>query len=454
MEEKTRIRIHDALDVEHPDPTLRRRVLSSLPVDDRDDEPHRRPAFQIAGGVIAAVLAVTVIATMLYFGGRLGQHSQPASGSSLQLTVTSALGFKCTLPVTAYLTYAEVSIPDGRAEVHVAPSATPGTKAYSLATWDAAAGRFVPVPRQALSPDGKEYAYLATTSGVPGQMPTLALHVVTIGSGRDRQLWTGSGGGGGPVTGWVGSTIYFAKSQENGPGMELWALDTTSGSARRVGPNPPPPAPKPGEVMSGPPIGYVQQVNSLGGWSVTSDRPSTGPKPGDTSFTPVYPDQLQRMDLRDGTLASWFTNPTGGYVQLLGFDAAGHPIIRAGLEAPKPVTVAPSGGYSYGGNPFQQPARVLVVTGPGSVTPIADGSNPSFSPISAAGDSHGIWFGEPGSIWFFDRGGLRKFADAPAGAFPMPTAPPGAPTPPPGSMPSPPPGYPTGSPVTIVGGCA
>jgi sugar lactone lactonase YvrE len=69
VDELIRSKMHEALDVEEPDLHLRSRVLASIPI----DEPRARWSWkfsgQWAGGVVAALLAVAVVAGLLYEQG-------------------------------------------------------------------------------------------------------------------------------------------------------------------------------------------------------------------------------------------------------------------------------------------------------------------------------------------------------------------------------------------------
>ena len=71
MEELIRSRMHQALDVEPPDVRLRSRVLASIPIERR---PARRSwtfSGQWASGLVAGLLAIAVVAGLLYIRGAL-----------------------------------------------------------------------------------------------------------------------------------------------------------------------------------------------------------------------------------------------------------------------------------------------------------------------------------------------------------------------------------------------
>jgi virginiamycin B lyase len=66
VDELIRDKMHDALDVEQPDSHLRSRILSSLPVDELPKQRFGRRSFVWAPGLVAGLLAVAVVAGLLY----------------------------------------------------------------------------------------------------------------------------------------------------------------------------------------------------------------------------------------------------------------------------------------------------------------------------------------------------------------------------------------------------
>lgn len=80
MDEQFRTKIHEALDVEQADSRLRSRVMSSLPMDAGTERRVDRRSFQWAGGFVAALLAVAIVATLL-FTARSLQSKQTVPGN-------------------------------------------------------------------------------------------------------------------------------------------------------------------------------------------------------------------------------------------------------------------------------------------------------------------------------------------------------------------------------------
>jgi sugar lactone lactonase YvrE len=84
MDELIRDSIHDALDAEPTPAGLRTRVIGSVPMHDRTERRSQRPPFQPAGqfaaGFVAALLAVAVIAGLLYSRHAIGLPNQAVGG--------------------------------------------------------------------------------------------------------------------------------------------------------------------------------------------------------------------------------------------------------------------------------------------------------------------------------------------------------------------------------------
>jgi len=80
VDELIRDRMHEALDAEPPRPGLRARVIGSVPMQDRTERWPRPQRFQRAGqfasGLVAALLAVAVIAGLVYSRHAVGSPNQ------------------------------------------------------------------------------------------------------------------------------------------------------------------------------------------------------------------------------------------------------------------------------------------------------------------------------------------------------------------------------------------
>lgn len=376
-------------------------------------EPRRAWQAVAAGTVVLVTLAlVGGLVAYRYFSTR----PQHATGSAVgMVTVAPGLALQCTLPVTVYgRTEAMISFPDGKVSVQSTIPATNG-KSFGSYSYDTQLKKWVPVQRQWVSADGKYYAFSTTTNGVPGQPPSGDVRIHDIASGHDRTAWKGEGNAN--VTGWSGSTLYFYLQSFNAQpsgGPELWAVDVSGANLRRVGPNPPPPAPKPGQPYGN----YFGGGGVIGGgalWGITMSRIPAPPAEGSMAKGPGGgPDTITRMDLASGAMASWYTAPEGSFVSVAGVDAGGHPLIAQAVN--RVFTEKPPADY------VPPPPTYLLLTAPGQAHPIGGGA-PSLA--STAADGHGVWFSAPGQLWLLAGDKLQKVADIPDELFPAPTPPPG-----------------------------
>jgi hypothetical protein len=395
--------MHEALGVEAPDLGLRARVMSSLPVREHPARQIRLSSLRWTSGLVAALLALAVIAGLVYSRYNSELRGPAHTGTIGQGIVPNRVPFQCSLPVVVGLypsVFIQIQLPSGvMVNESIQPDNFNGQSSY-----DVQAGKWVPVPASAVSPDGRSYAYGLGVREGGGSNGTV--HVIDVATGQDRQVWAGAGGA--QVLGFLSSDVYFFELGGTGPAV-LWVVDPARPSAaHRIGPMP--------NSWGG------EVVGRLGMFALGND--SAG-----------YPNRVDHMDLATGAVTTWFLNPTVvTRMRLLGLDGQGYPI------------VAP------------EPSRVLLITGVNQSAVIADGSNVSFQPETAFGDAHGIWFGEPGSIWLYDRAaGLRKVFGMPATQFPTPSPLPGKfiPSPLPGEPTAPPtpPGTPSGVSLSVFGPC-
>lgn len=408
-------------------------------------------SWQWVAGAVAFVLAAAIVAGLVFIRQR-GSAQPAASGHQIGvLSMTAQLDFHCALPVQGYATQARVSMPDGGVtadHVQLPAKGTVNTPGSSYA-----GGKWLPVPFAWVSSDARSYAYVASTTGVPGQPPTATLYVRDVARNADRQLWSASGYA--QMIGWGSGGVYVGRQGipggPVGPTTELWVVDPANpGGAHRVGPNPSQPAASPGDSAL-PSIRAGMRIAGGAAWTVSFGVPQkVAPSAG--AGIEIPPSMVIRMDLKDGSVSSWFTAPDATSVSIAAIDQQGRPVVIVNA-IPKvvPQPVAPS-AVPY--TPFFPPPRVLLLTGPNQFVEIASGSDPAFRPITASGDSHGVWFTSPGSLWIYRQGTLVKVADVPADLFPLPPPPSNVASPPPNVMKaSPPPGVPTGVTLMLAGPC-
>lgn len=385
--------------------------------------------------LVAALLVVAIVLSLVFAARALHLISTvPADHRPVPRgLVVKNVDFPCLLPTTGLdpmtKLFVQVQLPGGvvlgksnAASDLKLPTAFARDFAAANAAWnptndsyDVQAGQWVPAFPQAISPDGRSWAY--ATGALSGHNGTV--HVVDVASGSDRQLYSGAGAA--TLLGFLSSGIYFvdgdpAAQAPSGYGS-VWVVDPAhSDFPRKIGPYPFRDLGVPGEPALGAAGAFAVNV-PLG----------------------AYADRVERMDLTTGDVTTWFTSSIGpAQMKLLGLDAQGRPIIAI--------------GPANQGNPF----RVLLLTGPNRFVEIADGSNTNFRPDSATGDSHGIWFSEPGSIWLYQAAtGLRVVFAVPSSLSPT------SPSPNPNKFPNgiapspapPTPGEPSGYELTVIGPC-
>jgi len=291
---------------------------------------------------------------------------------------------RCSLPVVAGHAAGFVRFPGGQflpdpaSDVSLPASDVPAGKSY-----DRSLNRWLPVAREWVSPDGKRYAYPAAAPAGAGEGVTPrapGIHVVDATTGADRlftpstrELPTGA-------VWWVagfGADGVYISAQPNGPvpPVGLWLMDTSSGLLRKIRDS-----------------GTWSPVGAGSAWGTVAPLSGHAPGPGT---------QLVRLNLKDGSVATWFASPAAEFITV-GMDAAGHPLIE---------TVGDG-----------EPVRSWLVTAPTvslAVAPRAGAAVPRLdTQTSVLEDGHGIWFGDAqGSSLsvYTATGGLRQVASLEAG---------------------------------------
>lgn len=259
--------------------------------------------------------------------------------------VPDAAGLSCRLPVYAggpgsggfVVLPDRTFVADPRSAVTVpsppagaTPPAGPGFQGWFGTTYDKGLAKWLPVMYQWVSPDGRHYAYPLGTGIDVVDAGTSAQTV--IGAGRAWQILD------------VGNTSVTAEPQGQ-PG--LWTVPF-SGS--------------PTQITAG---GYWQAIGGGAAYGTT------------TSAVPLgVATQIIRLDLSKGTTQPWF-QVDGAVTSVIGFDAAGHPL----------MAVSPQGGGYSSANPFPYQTYVWLVRGLGDAS-VLTGGNLNSAPIA---DSHGIW---------------------------------------------------------------
>src|SRR5438132_3785042 len=218
----------------------------------------------------------------------------------------------CKLPVVTDNDAGWVTFPGGsyqsdpKANVTLAHnSAFPLSKSY-----DKAVERWLPVPRDQISPDGKHYAYadLPAVDGSP-------VHVADSSTGAARAFNPGTPP---PDSSWVAVDYeaegVYLTAQPNGPAglVGLWLLDPINGTGKQIDAT------------------HSWQYISAGGACGTSDAlTGHGPGPGG---------RLVRMERESGAIVSWYKR-TDVEFTVAGADGSGHPILQITKTSAPPLIV-------------------------------------------------------------------------------------------------------------------
>src|SRR5579859_253717 len=277
---------------------------------------------------------------------------------------------------------------EGRTELKV----TGSPFYYPGATYDHPAYRWLPVPAEAISPDGLSFAfadYDLPPSGMSASNPveghselrsagvlatTGRVYLIDARTGSYRILYKGS-----PTYSVVGFTqrgIYLtqvALTMDGAFSSGLYLLGTTGGTPQ--------------------PVAGGNRPLDGGGWTVT------GGAAWGTNFTTgggiAGGNQLVRLDLTTGAVTVWMTRAEGVGVSLIGVDGQGEPI----------VLVFASGYSSSGSPPPAQATEVWVMTAPDTGTTVYQNADPTATLPGGPTftDSNGVWLsGAPnGEVWLY-----------------------------------------------------
>jgi hypothetical protein len=236
----------------------------------------------------------------------------------------------------------------------------------------------LPVPLSAVSADSSKYAY---TDRVPTPFDHVRIHVVDVISKADRIVYNQNSNSRGyfVVGDFQSEGIYVEDAGPAGEGQSgLWLIDPRSGNVRQIAP-----------VGQPPSIVGFQTIGAGGAWY-------TDLAPGDPApFEGIAPaDRLMRFDMATGAVTSWFRRP-GSYVEVLGTDATGHPIVRTSVMADSVTSISEALWVVNAPNVATQ-----IYAGPGSKDPgYADFLG---EPLQ---DDHGTWFGSGHGVYLFTGSG-------------------------------------------------
>lgn len=353
---------------------------------------NRTRALVVAGAVAVAILGglgTAVVINRVPVGlNRTNPSPRPATSPRTQLAVTipsptastsplptpsvspTAQPLSCRLPVSGYSggTGGFVVLPGGAYTPDPASAVRlPAAGSSPGSTYDRGQGKWLPVPRDWVAPDGHQYAFLEQLQ-YPGGGGGY-LHIVDVASGGDRRVPYDHGASASRTNeswgllGYEPEGVYLF-SFHSGGYPSLWLVDS-GGSFRQVGT-----------------AFNWQWVGSGGAWGIPAGNPQGAP--------------LQRHDIASGANTTWIQR-AGLTPTMLGLDGDGRAVILLGNDVVSELWLVDSrgGATKIHSAPGWTSAGGLRALGP------------------AVSDSHGLWFGTSLGIFLYTRdGGVTKASDA------------------------------------------
>jgi hypothetical protein len=315
-----------------------------------------------------------------------GQTGQPAAAKSSASPVAvaspspipgdlplSRLSFSCRLPISIPVgttTTRNAFIAFSSTSVTIDPNGNGGV------SFDRAFSRWLPVGRQAVSPDGTHYAFTDL-----GQQPDqFAIHIVDVASGQDHAFPINAGAAGFSVQpvifDYAAEGIYVGQAFE-GPVPGLWLFDPATGSIRQV-------------------TKVSVELNAGRGIFWFDDLNPADPNPV-KSIMRILPDQIWRLELQSDHRIIWLDRPGTG-LAVVGIDTHDRPLISAVHD---------------GRNVLDPTAELLLSLDDAKQRSIYKGAIAA-SLSGGITDEHGVWFGTPQGIYLYsDVDGLQKVSNQP-----------------------------------------
>jgi hypothetical protein len=316
-----------------------------------------------------------------------GQSGQPVAAKSSPSPIAtpspipgdlplSRLSFSCRLPI--------VIPPPADGQTHPPTDAFVAFPSTSMTTdptgnggfsFDRAFSRWLPVGREAVSPDGTHYA-----TGDLDQQDQFVIHIVDIASGQDHAFPINVNAAGfnvQPVVfDYAAEGVYLGQAFEGSvPG--LWLFDPATGSIHQV-------TKLSVEVNAGRGIFWFDVLNPA------------DPNPV-KSIMRILPDQIWRLELATGHQVIWLDRPGTG-VHVIGIDIHDRPLISAVHD---------------GRNNLDPTAEILLSLDDAKQRSIYKGAIAG-SLTGGITDGHGVWFGSAQGIYLYsDEAGLQKVSNQP-----------------------------------------
>jgi hypothetical protein len=305
---------------------------------------HReRSPFLVA--LTAAILALAIVATFMFIGQSQGRRTVPNGPVPTPTSTSTAYKVLCRLPMDRG-TGAFLDVPanppqqngmvDKSAEDPASNITRPNGEPRIALSYDWPLNRWLPVPYQWVSADGARYVYPDSQARV---------HLVGVSDGSDQVIASGALWG---IYGFGSDGLIYAGQRDPSkqPSLTgLWRIPTSGGAPQQLASQ-----------------GTWLAIGTDAAWSMVSN----GPPPSGYSIPEgSLGTVLQRLDLKSGAIATWYTSNTGGRYRVAAVDAAGRPVLVGVATAP----------------------QLLIVTGAGAAQPIT-----SSTVFDLMADSHGIWY--------------------------------------------------------------
>jgi hypothetical protein len=302
--------------------------------------------------------------------------TSPATDAAGQLRLTT-VDFHCSLPVYSYsgprLIDAMVALPT--------LTTTPGGEGGYY--YDREVGRWLPVTRQAVSPDGRRYAYAEGWAVTPPVAPRV--HIVDAATGTDIHVVTMPDAQPYGVADFTSTAIYLVIAYE-GTGPGVWRLDPATGVVARVS------------------NGYYKPAGAA--WNSVVDPRDPNPTRSAMDGQP-QPNRIDRINGAAGPV-TWFYKP-------------GYAVYSVAFAGDKALLVQATAQDSS--NAMYQ-TEFWLVSAPGKQTKLAgyDGAVLPPSPyrdlssgfFNAIADAHGIWIGSEHALYLVKANGqiLRVYGES------------------------------------------
>jgi hypothetical protein len=294
-----------------------------------------------------------------------------AGTPSLPTESSSAAAVSCRLPVTTFTRNGGssssqngfISIPSGS----FTPDATGEGGSY-----DGAYGKWVPVPRSFVLPDGAAYV-------IEQQAPDshYEIHLVQVASGADKVILQMPYDNAYSVLAFRPEGIYLVPLlHRSGLPQGLWLLSATTATIT--------------EIPGGGNLAW-RLIDGGGAWG-----------------SPVGVDRLDRLDLFTGVVTTWFQHPVqppvgigSGYgPDIVAFDRSQRPLVELYPPAAAGATPLP---------------ELWLASGPGQATKLT--GMPLTDRVLTPGisDSHGTWLVGSDGFYLYTDAGFKRAAPNPPG---------------------------------------